>query len=78
MFGICGLYALLQSRRGADKIVDEAAHYIPMVRTSSEVLGMMLDGAESTDSEHVEDHINDIDADTGLADNRSNANDSGH
>lgn len=47
MFGLCALYALLQSRRGQDRIVDSAAHFIPMVRTSPAVLGMMLENAET-------------------------------
>ncbi|MEH6566536.1 MAG: MFS transporter [Halopseudomonas sp.] len=45
MFGLCSLYALWQSRQGSDQIVDEAAHYVPMVRTSTAVLEMMLDDA---------------------------------
>lgn len=47
MFGLCGLYALQQSRLGKDRIVDSAAHFIPMVRTSPAVLEMMLENAET-------------------------------
>lgn len=65
MFGVCALYALQQARRGADHIVDEPAHYIPMVRTSTEVLGMMLEDAEVHGAETQ-------------TDKRSTANDSGH
>ncbi|MFN3580184.1 MAG: MFS transporter [Pseudomonas sp.] len=49
MFGLCGLYALQQSRLGKDKIVDGAAHFIPMVRTSPAVLEMMLEDAEAAE-----------------------------
>ena len=40
-FGPAALFALLYSRRGADEIVGEAAHFMPMLRTSSAVLEMM-------------------------------------
>lgn len=46
-FGLCALYALQQSRLGQDRIVDSVAHFIPMVRTSPTVLGMMLENAET-------------------------------
>ncbi|MGH1450992.1 MAG: MFS transporter [Pseudomonadaceae bacterium] len=75
MFGLCALYALHQARGGADRIVDEPAHYIPMVRTSTEVLGMMLEDAETTstpDKEGAETR------DSISTDPRSTANDSGH
>jgi MFS family permease len=41
MFGPTAVYALLASRRGDDQIVDEAAHFVPMLRTSPTVLEMM-------------------------------------
>lgn len=75
MFGMCALYALHQSRSGADRIVDGPAHYIPMVRTSTEVLGMMLEDAETTPTPDKEG----ADArDSIPTDPRSTANDSGH
>ena len=49
MFALCALYALWQLRQGRDRIVDEAAHYIPMVRTSNAVLEMMLEDATHED-----------------------------
>jgi len=52
MFTLCALYALWQLRQGRDRIVDEAAHYVPMVRTSNAVLEMMLEDA--THEEHGE------------------------
>ncbi|WP_373188278.1 MFS transporter [Halopseudomonas sp.] len=86
MFGLCGLYALHQARRGADRIVDEPAHYIPMVRTSNEVLGMMLEDAEVTQGSRHKSPGAHPDAvqpyadqsDTIQSDPRSTANDSGH
>ncbi len=91
MFGFCGLYALLQARRGADLIVDAPAHYIPMVRTSNEVLGMMLEDAETdstpdskADSAQADSNNSDTQAsatdpsDTTHSTTRSTANDSGH
>ncbi|PKM31080.1 MAG: MFS transporter [Gammaproteobacteria bacterium HGW-Gammaproteobacteria-11] len=89
MFGLCGLYALSQARRGADRIVDEPAHFIPMVRTSPEVLGMMLEDAETAASpsgeapsgaENPSDSVlsDAVDSDTDHAKPGSNAHDSGH
>ncbi len=43
MFGISAVHALQHWRKGKDQIVDSAAHYVPMVRTSPAVLEMMLD-----------------------------------
>lgn len=40
-FAPVALFALLQARRGADEIVDEAAHFTPMLRTSPTVLEMV-------------------------------------
>ncbi|HDY98320.1 MAG TPA: MFS transporter [Pseudomonas sabulinigri] len=56
MFTLSALYALWQLRQGRDRIVDEAAHYIPMVRTSNAVLEMMLEDAthEGHDEERAE------------------------
>jgi len=75
MFGLCALYALHQARGGADRIVDEPAHYIPMVRTSTEVLGMMLEDAETTSTP---DKGGAEARDSIPTDPRSTANDSGH
>lgn len=75
MFGLCALYALHQARGGADRIVDEPAHYIPMVRTSTEVLGMMLEDAETTSNPQKESAEA---RDSIPTDPRSTANDSGH
>ena len=80
MFGVCGLYALHQSRLGGDRIVDGAAHYVPMVRTSPAVLEMMLEEAE-TDTRSPERTDTDAaanGADANRAANRSNADDAGH
>jgi MFS family permease len=41
MFGPAALFALVQSRRGSDEIVEDAAHFMPMLRTSATVLEMM-------------------------------------
>ncbi|WP_200881869.1 hypothetical protein [Nitrincola sp. A-D6] len=43
MFVICAVYSHIQARRMRDTIVEESAHYVPMVRTSPVVLEMMLD-----------------------------------
>ena len=40
-FGAAALFAALSSRRGADEIVDEAAHFMPLLRTSPAALEMM-------------------------------------
>lgn len=40
-FGAVALFAFMHSRRGGDRIVDEAAHFMPMLRTSATVLEMM-------------------------------------
>ena len=45
MFALCALYAGWQLRAGRDRIVDGAAHQVPMVRTSTAVLEMMLEEA---------------------------------
>ncbi|KAA0693425.1 MFS transporter [Halopseudomonas laoshanensis] len=74
MFGLCGLYALQQSRLGKDRIVDSAAHYVPMVRTSPAVLEMMLEDAETDISPSTADSESTIKP----AANRSNADDSGN
>jgi len=76
MFGLCALYALHQARSGGDRIVDDPAHYIPMVRTSTEVLGMMLEDAETTPS--IDTGSPEEQLDTTQTDRRSTANDSGH
>ncbi len=41
MLGPLAAYALWQARRGSDDIVDEAAHFMPMLRTSPTVLEMI-------------------------------------
>lgn len=41
MFGPLAAYAFWMSRRTSDEIVEEAAHFMPMVRTSATVLEMM-------------------------------------
>jgi len=41
MFGPTAAYALLSARRAPDEIVDEAAHCVPMLRTTPTVLEMM-------------------------------------
>jgi MFS family permease len=41
VFGVAALFAFMHSRRGKDRIVDEAAHFMPMVRTSATALEMM-------------------------------------
>lgn len=43
MFGLCAVYAWQQVRGGRDRIVEEPAHFVPMLRTSPTVLEMMLD-----------------------------------
>ena len=43
MFGLCSALALLQSRKIKDIIVDEPAHFVPMVRTSTASLEMMAE-----------------------------------
>lgn len=48
-------FALLQSRRGADEIVEEPAQFMPMLRTSETVLEMMTpEQAPGTDGEAEE------------------------
>lgn len=47
------LHALLQARRGADAIVEAAAQFIPMVRTSPTVLEMMHAEARSESDPHT-------------------------
>ena len=63
MFTLSALYALWQLRQGRDRIVDEAAHYIPMVRTSNAVLEMMLEDAthEGHDGERAEAGNSEVD-----------------
>ena len=46
MFAPAAAFAWLQSRRAADEIVEEAAHFMPMLRTSPAVLEMMTPGEE--------------------------------
>lgn len=41
MFGLLGAAAFRYVRQGNDEIVEEAAHFMPMVRTSTAVLDMM-------------------------------------
>jgi MFS family permease len=50
MFALCALYAGWQLRAGRDRIVDGAAHQVPMVRTSTAVLEMMLEDAGGDDA----------------------------
>ncbi|SDS48091.1 Predicted arabinose efflux permease, MFS family [Halopseudomonas xinjiangensis] len=54
MFGLCAAFALLQSRKIKDVIVDEPAHFVPMVRTSTASLEMMAeDQMTSTETAHT-------------------------
>lgn len=88
MFGLCALYALHHTRGGADRIVDEPAHYVPMVRTSTEGLGMMLEDAETTAAtpaagaktqpDHTQDTAHPATQSATQSATRSTANDSGH
>jgi MFS family permease len=48
MFGPAALFALVQSRRGSDEIVEDAAHFMPMLRTSATVLEMMTPDEPAT------------------------------
>lgn len=43
MFALCAAYALLESRKSKDEIVDAPAHFVPMVRTSTASLEMMAE-----------------------------------
>jgi MFS family permease len=47
MFAPAAAFAWLQSRRAADEIVEEAAHFMPMLRTSPTVLEMMSPGEDA-------------------------------
>lgn len=62
-FAPVALFALLQARRGADEIVDEAAHFTPMLRTSPTVLEMV-----SPEAEHEVDTVPASEAGTGADD----------
>lgn len=42
-------FALLHARRGADEIVEDAAHFMPMLRTSATALEMMTPAEASTE-----------------------------
>ncbi len=58
MFSLIAVYALRHLRQGDDRIVDGAAHQVPMVRTSTAVLEMMLEeasGDEVAGSNHAAD-----------------------
>ncbi len=58
MFSLIAVYALRHLRQGDDRIVDGAAHQVPMVRTSTAVLEMMLEeasGDELAGSTHAAD-----------------------
>ncbi|NMG47883.1 MFS transporter [Azoarcus communis] len=46
-------FALWHARRGADEIVEEAAHFMPMLRTSPTVLEMMTPGELPTSAAEV-------------------------
>lgn len=50
MLGPLAAYALWQARRGSDEIVEEAAHFMPMLRTSPTVLEMMSPAEPAEDS----------------------------
>lgn len=47
MFAPAAAFAWLQSRRAADQIVEEAAHFMLMLRTSATVLEMMSPGEDA-------------------------------
>lgn len=47
-FAPLAVFALLQARRGSDEIVDEAAHFSPMLRTSPTALDMVAPDAEAS------------------------------
>ncbi|QEW07108.1 MFS transporter [Nitrincola iocasae] len=59
IFALCAIYSHLQTRRMRDTIVDESAHYVPMVRTSPVVLEMMLDDQTPDEQEDTDDSATD-------------------
>lgn len=54
IFALCAIYSHLQTRRMRDTIVEESAHYVPMVRTSPVVLEMMLDDQTPNEQEDTD------------------------
>lgn len=52
MLGPLAAYALWQARHGSDDIVEEAAHFVPMLRTSPTVLEMMTPAESETPPGH--------------------------